>query len=383
METPAPGGAQPQAPAPSPAAPADQPAKKVETAAPLPPSNDRTEKGDDPLAGIDVTALSDSDLAALESGDPAKIAGVLKIPQTEETPAGGEVRKNEQNSVTVEGDEGPIRISLKAISSKEARVKMADAISGLRNGEFDSIEAALIAKFGLKAVTLDAPAKNEEAPAGEKESNSTDAAPPDKVTALQTQVTEKEAAIKTAKDEYRYDDAHELMMELIELKAELKLEKREAERAAKDFDSATKAFQAGEEASRNVVKSLYGELLADPDSPFNELLDVEIALAERKNDPILNKPDWPEKIAKRTYEKHKATLGGGKQADPDQPGADDEIPPAPPKREVRLPGSPVGGGANTTALTPTAALAEMETLSPDQQAALLDVLEAKGAIGRS
>lgn len=373
MDPTAPGGEQPQAPVVTPTP--DAPTKKVEAPVPptpTPPSNEKGGSAEEAIGELDVASMSDADLANLESGDPVRIAEALKLPNPKQAKVDAAAAAQTDVSSVTDEAEGPIRISLKGLSSKAERILMADAVASVRGGEFKTLKEALIAKLDIKpsAAAEASPAKTpEEAEPQPAPESST-------LAALKQQVADKEAAIKTAKEEYRYDDAQDLMMELIDIKSDLKFEEREAARLAKEQTSEQTSFATGENESRQRVMGKYGEMLADPDSPFNDLLDVEITLAERKNDPILSKPDWPEKIADRTFEKHKATLGG-KQADTVAPNADDEVIPPPPKREIRLPGSPVAGGANTSALTPTAAYAEMDQLSPDQQAALLEALEAK------
>lgn len=375
MDPTAPGGEQPQATAVATPTP-DAPTKKVEASTPptpTPPSNEKGGSAEEAIGELDVASMSDADLANLESGDPVRIAEALKLPNPKQAKAdAAAAAQTDAPTVTDEAD-GPIRISLKSLSTKQERILIADAVASVRNGEFASVEEFFIAKYGTKP----SPATEEATPAKAPEEAKPQASPESSaLAALKQQIADKEAAIKTAKEEYRYDDAQDLMMELIDIKSDLKWEEREVARLAKEQTSEQTSFATGENESRQRVMSKYGEMLTDPDSQFNDLLDVEITLAERKNDPILSKPDWPEKIADRTFEKHKATLGG-KQADTVAPNADDDVIPPPPKREIRLPGSPVAGGANTSALTPTAAYAEMDQLSAEQQAALLEALEAK------
>lgn len=358
MEPPAPGGEQPQAPSTPEVQPAAPAPKKDVT--PTPPPNEVRQDGEDILSAVDLTKMSDAELADLESGDPAKVAAVLKLP-----PA---AKPDAQSAPTPQtNDDGPDRLSLKAVKSKDSRVKIAEAIAAVRDGSFETIEEALIAKLGLK------PAATPQDPAAPAAKSETPAAPVvhPKVQSLQDQIAAKETERQAKKAEYDYDEADALLSEIMELKIDL----REAQREAESEATSVKGFEAEETESRTRALSKYGEYMTDPTSEFSDLLDVEILLAEKKNDPILTKSDWPEKIADRTYEKHKARFGDGNAA-PDEPEAAQTIPPVP-KREIRLPGSPVGGGANSTALTPQAAFAELDNLSPEQQAALLEKLEAR------
>jgi hypothetical protein len=121
------------------------------------------------------------------------------------------------------------------------------------------------------------------------------------------------------------------------------------------------------------VAARFGEVMVAEDGMFNSLLDAEILLAEKADDIILHYSDWPEKIASRTFEKYGALLGGG-AADPGG-GWSGEVTPRAPRMGVRMPGSPVGGGANSMALTASAALAEFEKLDPEEQRRVLDRLD--------
>lgn len=52
------------------------------------------------------------------------------------------------------------------------------------------------------------------------------------------------------------------------------------------------------------VATKYALLLDDKETGFEDYCDKEFAAAENANDPIFDKPDWPEKIAERVMEKY-------------------------------------------------------------------------------
>jgi len=368
MDQTTPGGAQPQT---SPATPpsnqipqANEPGK---TASP-PPTE--VKKPEEILQEANLSTMTESQLADLESGDPARIATALGVqPPPKSTEEGNPAPGGNE-------DHGPERISLKALPNKETRVKLADAVASFRNGEFSSIEEALAAKFNIK------PAAANPEPSGNDGKQPAENTPPAKsenqefttpeVTQLESRLAELQKEKDAAKAVYDYDKADEISEQITEVKLEL----RDAKKAAEAQKGAIAQFQAAEEESRARVMAAYGEHLTDPDSEFNEQLDVEITLAERKNDPILQKPDWPEKIAAKVAKRLNLT-GGGIKADPrnQEPHQTEEpdIPPQP-RRDIRAPGSPISGGANSSALTPTTALAELEKLSPAEREKVLSLL---------
>ena len=115
----------------------------------------------------------------------------------------------------------------------------------------------------------------------------------------------------------------------------------------------------------------FGGLIADERSGFLPLCDDEILLAEAKNDPILNQPDWPEKIGQRVVDKF---FSGGAAHSPNSAGGLSWVPPVP-RHSVRLPGSPVGPGFSAGSLSPETAMAEIDKLTPEQQDAFIQSLD--------
>lgn len=315
------------------------------------------------LRAADITPMNDAQLADLQSGHPDRIARALNVP----APVPG----------VSSDDYGPERISLKGLPDKATRVKVAEAVAAFRTGQFGTFEESLIAKFALQgklAATGHEPLQTH--PAYQSHEPQVESSADPAVAAIEAQISQLNALGAQARTNYDYDKSQDIIDRIADLRVEL----REARQQAGARAGVVAEFEAGERSARQRVTARYGELMSDPDSDFNALLDIEISLAERKNDPILSSPDWPENIANRVYDRHRDRLGAGSQADPHHRsrGAAHEphIPP-PPRLGIRVPGSPVGGSAHSTALTPAAALAELDRLSPAEQEKLMVLLDAK------
>jgi hypothetical protein len=305
---------------------------------------------------LDLSKLSDDDLSALESGDPARIAAVLKVPEPK--PAAPEAPKGS------EGDKDLARISLKAIKDPGKRVKLAEVMDKVRNGM--ELEDAIAEIFPGKT-PAEVMNKQEAAP----EAPTPVAAPSGRVADIQAQIAAAEAERQTAKAEYDYDTAEAKLLEIAELKGELAFAKREDQ--ASQAESVT--FEAQETESRSRALEQFGELMSDPESRFSEYLDDEILLAEAKHDIVLNSPDWPEQISQRVYAKFFG--GSGAQPSPNARQATTPIPPAPVRPGVRFPGSPVGSNAAPAALTQEEIHAQYEAMSHEERVEFLKQVDIK------
>jgi len=156
--------------------------------------------------------------------------------------------------------------------------------------------------------------------------------------------------------------------DLLEQLTDVKMDLREARHEASMVHNHWQGTQA---ESHTRAMDMFADLITDGAAEFVPHCDDEILLAEAKNDPILNHPDWPEKIGRRVIDKffkgHAAnSLGHARGAS--------QIPPAP-RHSVRLPGSPVGPGFSAGALSPQTAMAEIDKLTPEQQDAFIHSLD--------
>ncbi|TDU62483.1 hypothetical protein EI77_04707 [Prosthecobacter fusiformis] len=330
---------------------------------------------------VDVTRLSEEGVADLESGDERRIEAAIREARR---PAGE--------------DEGrmPGRISLRAIESREERRGLIEATRMLRDGEAGTLREALgrVFEFGGEmgdeigdGVGESARGETEQGTNGDRLADGAGiAASAGQGSAEGAYEGGGAATVLLAEERleglvreraarmagYDYEGADELLAEMVEARMEVKQARRTAETEA----AYVTEYEAQEAASRGQVERMYGELMGSEESLFNTLLGAEILLAEQQKDPIFKSADWPENIARRTMEKHGAYLGGG-AADPERLSGSDLRMPKAPRTGVRMPGSPVGGGANSMALTASAAMTEFEKLSPEEQRDVLDQLDKK------
>lgn len=355
----------------------ETPAPVVETPTPANDNPNPAKAGETPkeptleeaMAQVDLGALTDKQLADLESGDPAKVRSALGL---KDAPPASPDAPDAPTAPAAAGDGVPHRVSVKALP-EAARVKLVKAIDLVRAGK--TPEEAMAEMFGITQPAATPAAKADPEPGQEPETPAAPAAPavPDMVKSIQDKIEAKKAEIKAVKAEY--GDTDELLLELGELNADLREAKREAEKqAAVEAD-----FNAKQAASHARAMDKYSELITEGPE-FLEYCDAEIVLAERRNDPMLNSPDWPEKIGQRVADKY--FKGRVAQSSPSGEGkSTSQIPPAP-KNSVRLPGSPVGPGFASGSLSPDTAAAEIEKLTPEQQDALLLELDKQTSTRR-
>ena len=336
---------------------------------------------DEVLASVNFKDLTPEQIDAIESGDAGRIAEALKRPDEPGKPAGtppaAAPAVPEASKPGIETPESKHdRMSLKALKDLGDREKLVLLVQGIRDGKYESLDAAAKAVFGLAA-----PAAPVAPVAGEPGAPPVAPAAPEapvfvdeNLTVLESSIEALNTELQEAKRLYDYEKQGELVSKMADLKVELALAKRDSEARKADFD----AFVAAETASRQNVLSRYGELLTDPESQFSEFVDAEIVIAERKNDPILSEPNWPENIAERVFKRLYPQTPGGEQPPPTV--VPPQIPPAPPG--LRFPGSPVAGAAAPVAMSVNDALEQMEQMTPEQRLEVLALAEKSMASRR-
>lgn len=352
----------------TPAAPvADKPAEGEQPTAQAPTQDDiRNAIGD-------LSSLTDAQIADLESGDPARIAAVLKLPEPVK-PAPDETPPAAQEEEKPEGKQGDDqthrRMSLTALQDRTQRAKLVEAMALVRDGT--PLEDALLAVLpGLKSKAD--PASAEQKPADGDAPPAKEATPQvdPAVEAIEKQIAELNAERLTARAEFNYDRSEEIILQIAELKGELAFAKREAVvRQNED-----KQYAQLENESREKAADQFSELISDTESGFADYVEVEITLAERRGDPILDSPDWPEKIASRVHSKYFAKGSGAQPAQNEPPAT--QIPPAPTKNGVRFPGSPVGAASSPGALTHEEILNQWNAMTPEQRDETLALVDKK------
>lgn len=305
------------------------------------------------IASVDLGLLDEGQVEDLESGDPERVGKAVRAAQREE---GARMAEDE--------DRLPGRISLKAIPTAEEKRYLIEATQMLRDGRASSLREALDLASGGAPVDIAQPSQSMDAKAKANEEIRTG-----EDSDLQVRLEELERQRRHCRDIYDFEQADQLLAQIVETRAEM----RESRKEQQAVSARVAEFAAAEDSSRERALQRYAQYLETADSEFNDWLEVEVALAEKRNDPILNTPDWPEKIADRTFQRHMARTEGG-TADFERDGGLQSSRPAG-RLGVRMPGSPVGGGANSMALTASAAMSEFERLSPEEQKDVLDRLD--------
>lgn len=331
--------------------------------------------------------LTEAQLSALESGSADRIAEAFKdrLPAAPESPQAetqpeesaqtqeaqpdptGEqqTQEPEQPQTTAQDRPQPQpmleRISVRTIpeAQREPLIKLTNL---MRQGK--TMEQAIAEVMGFTAAPTQAPAVEQPATQPQQPAPApaatTQTAP--QVQELETQLATLQAQYKRAKESF--DPA---ATDILEQMTDIKMDLRDARREAQAEQERMQTFQQQEQQSINRVYETYDEYFKDP--KFEERIGDEKLLASAKNDPVMMKPDWAEKIAQRVIEKFYPKAGVQNPAAVTT--AQTTTIPAAPKNTVRLPGSPVGAGHTAGALSPQTALAEMETLSPDMAEAVM------------
>ncbi len=312
------------------------------------------------LGDADLTKMTDAQVADFESGDAERVEAALAAQMLPR--AAGE-----------EGGGAPARVSIKALKPED-RARTVQALDMIRAGM--SPGEAFAEVFGMTGQAQGYAHAADDDAAGEggfaQAGGGDFYAAPDFVQGIgdAPEVAGLEQHLSLLQGQYHaaresYDPS---ATDLLEQMTDVKMDLRDARREASVVND---SWQGGQADSHTRAMDSFSELITDTDSGFVTSCDDEILLAEAKNDPILNHPDWPEKIGRRVMDKfftgHAAhSLGHARGAS--------QIPPAP-RHSVRLPGSPVGPGFSAGALSPQTAMAEIDKLTPEQQDAFIHSLD--------
>ncbi len=332
------------------------------------------------MASLDLTKFNDSQVADLESGDPERINRVLGITAKPAEPVADKPAEEAAPVADAPNSEAAdkVRISIKALKPED-RLKMVRAMDAIRNNGKTPAEA-LAEEFGIKGPPAVAPVA-EAAPVA-KPAEVAPAVHP-KVAALETQLATLQEKYRAARASYD-PAASDMLEDITDVKMDLRDARREAAAEAqreaehKDYAKTWEAAQA-ESQARSIEK--FGELITAPDANDDEgfltRCNYEIYLAEQKNDPILTRADWSEKIGQKVFDKFfKGKAANSADSDTDESTS---APPAP-KQSVRLPGSPAGTGFAAGGLSREAAEAEFNKLPWDERLKILG--QAEDAIKR-
>lgn len=308
------------------------------------------------MSNINLDSLSNEQVADLSSGDPAKVAAALGM-KGESKPAAKPAPAVEETTTKAVD-----RISIKALKAED-RSRALAAMEAVRAGK--DPKQAFAEAFGITGES--APSKSDDA-VETPQSAPVEVAPPPEVADIQSQIDALVAKRDQARAEFSptaEEDSDAIM--------ELRIDLRDAKRAAEQSQRESMTFDSQVSESHARAFERYADLASDPDSGFQDYADVEIILASNKNDPILQRPDWPEHIADRVSAKFFKSRAANSSRELNS-NATSSIPPAP-KNDVRFSGSPIGPNSSAGAMTPLVAEAEMSKLDQAQQDAVMAQLE--------
>lgn len=310
-------------------------------------------------------------MAAFEKGDFSGLVPDAPKPEADKKPDPKPEPKADGDKAP-EGDKpksDPANIHRLSLGGMppEARAKLVQ-FTTLVKGGMSEAEASAKVYGATAAKTSDTP-KDGDKPA-EKAPEITPEVP-ESIKSIEDAIAAKRAEIARVKSEY--GDTTDLLEQLADLKIDLREAKREHERASANQAS----FQADVNKSLEKVMVDYSDLWTDvkqgqTKSDFESYCDDEFLLADAKNDPVLQRPDWPEHIAKRVADK----FFKGRGANSADSGDDDPTIPPLPKQSVRLPGSLTGNPDAPGVFTPGNIEAQFDTLTEEQQ---LEVLKKSGS----
>lgn len=233
-----------------------------------------------------LAALTPQEIADLSAGDKGLIARVLRQPTPQAaTPTPEPEQKKEEPVTTPEEpvtnppnkEKGIERISLRGLSPKDQKA-VADAIAKVRDGTYSSFEEARAATTN----TNTEPDKPSTQP---------------KVDVLKERLNTIEQEQKAATAAFDTAKIATLNEEFVKVSLEL----RAAESESKTEPSTVDVFQAEEEKAIAAVEAQYATELADDE--FYQAMQDARDLAELRNDPILQSPDWPLKLVERVKAK--------------------------------------------------------------------------------
>ena len=348
--------------------PASSPVADSPNPAPTPPAASAPSEADVTVALDSLGELSAEQMMAIEAGDFSSLAPA-ETPKTDPKP---EPEPKPEGEKPTEGDKpknDPANIHRLSLGGMppEARAKLVQFTTLVKGGMSEAEASAQV--YGAPA------AKTSDTP-GDKSADrepEVPAAPevPESVQRLQDAIKSKQDEIARVRE--AYGDTTGLLDELQDLKLDL----RDAKREHASVAATQVSFQADVKKSLDKVMADHSDLWTDvkpgqEKSSFESFCDDEFFLAERKNDPVLSRPDWPEHIAKRVLEKF---FNGRGANSADQEGDTPQIPPLP-NQSVRLPGSLTGNPDAPGVFTPGNIEAQFDTLTDDQQ---LEVLKRSGS----
>lgn len=332
---------------------------------------------DKAMGDLDFESLDTEGLAKFEAGDEAGIREMLKKhlpaeetpkpadkPKAEEEPTGQETDTEGDDKQTTPGGTIPSRVSIKHIPEGDRSLLM-KALDLARAGK--PLTEAMREALGGTVEPAAAPAS--QTPAAQEKPAEAPAPAFTATPETSARVAELQSKLQSLQAEYKEKQAiyDPTAADVLEQMQDVKLDLRDAARDAQTEVRQAQAFHASVLASRERAATAFAEDMKNPQ--FLDFAEAEITLAEIRRDPIMNSPDWPEKIAQLVKAKYfKEAVA--QSAAPPETATRQPIPPAPASK-VRLPGSPTGSAFAAGAISPETAFTEISNLSADQIDAIL------------
>lgn len=314
---------------------------------------------DDVMAGLDAREIE-----ALAAGDPDTVArvlyqqpgqaGYMNTTQTLEDTTDAANRNEEDDEDTSTDTHGKARgierISLRGLTVQDQHA-IADAIAAVRRGEYASFEDAHAAMYGVPV--------NDEAEDAQAYVNDYPTWDDADITQLQQRIAEIEVEQKEAAESYDTQAMLELSTEMMDAKLAL----RDAVQSQQIEAHNTHVFHAHESASMQRIQQLYPQSLSHPE--ILAALEDARDLAEHRQDPILQRPDWPEHLVSRVL----ASFYQG-----DEPSSFPTPPPSTRKVRGALEAPAWQGVSN---MSVNAALSELDNMTEDQIDAVLKGVQTR------
>lgn len=312
---------------------------------------------EDVMAGLDAREIE-----ALAAGDPDTVARVLyqqprqagylnEMQTLDNTTDAANINEEENQTTDTSGKaRGIERISLRGLTVQDQHA-IADAIAAVRRGEFASFEEAHAAMYGVDAES--------EAEAVQAYAADDTAWEDADITQLQQRITEIELEQKEAAASYDTQAMLELATEMMDVKLAL----RDALQSQQIEAQNTQVFHVHESASMQRVQQLYPQSLSHPE--ILAALEDARDLAEHRQDPILQRPDWPEHLVARV-------LSSFYQGD--EPSSFPTPPPSTRKVRGALEAPAWQGVSN---MSVNAALSELDNMTEDQIDAVLKGVQTR------
>jgi hypothetical protein len=301
-----------------------------------------------------LASLNAQEIDALTSGDRTAVARMFNLPPAEPAapPTPTPTPKVVAQAPDLTDPKHVERISLRGIPQGEA-TQITDIVIGLKTGKFKSLQEALGPLAPTAATQTAAKAQEPSAPPADKEPEPDDEPLPttnETIDALTAEIAKLTQDLKEAGPTFDMVKIGEIAAEVGRAKAELKQATKALEAQNASIKSARHDFDTGQQVAFATIVKSHPDLL-DDDAPLSVAFRDARDLALHRNDPVMQKGNWPEVILGRV----------AKTAAPQQPPARAPLPTPPPAD----PRGPKGEVVVPNGATPTMSPAEVDAILDD------------------